>query len=88
MPTKKEIYDIEQENTGVIHLYAEGMFYCAYEKSAYLLCSLIHPFKVSGHFVKTIGDNFLSVGFPQTSLEKWSCGHPVRMAGGYIVEIQ
>lgn len=31
MPTKKEIYDIEQENTGVIHLYAEGMFYRAYD---------------------------------------------------------
>lgn len=34
MPTKKEIYDIEQENPGVIHLYAEGMFYRAYEMSA------------------------------------------------------
>ena len=57
MPTKKEIFDIEKENTGIIHLYSEGMFYRAYEKSAFLLCTLIHPFKVSCHFVKTIGDN-------------------------------
>ena len=82
MPTKKEIYDIEQTNTGVIHLYPEGMFYRAYEKSAFLLCTVIHPFKVSGHFVKTIGDNLLSVGFPQSSLEKWSCGYHVREVVG------
>ena len=79
---------MEQGNLGVIHMYAEGMFYRAYEMSAYLLCSLVHPFKVSCHFVKTIGDNLLSVGFPQSSLEKWSSGHPVRkvVGGRYILE--
>ena len=72
MTTKKEIYDIEQKNEGVVHLYAEGMFYKAYERSAFLLCTLFHPFKVSCRFVKTINDNLLSVGFPQSSLSKWS----------------
>ena len=84
MLSKKEIYEIEQENPGVIHLYAEGMFYRAYEKSAYLLCALIHPFKVSCHFVKSIGDYLASVGFPQSSLDKWAGGREIvsNFAGG------
>ena len=35
--THKEIIDIEQENTGYINLHLEGMFYKAYEQSAFAL---------------------------------------------------
>ena len=53
------------------------MFYKAYERSAFYLCELIHPFKVSGHFVKSAEAFLISVGFPQSALEKWTSGRPV-----------
>jgi len=77
MLSKKEIYDLEQKNPGVIHLYAEGMFYRAYEQSAFLLCQFIHPFKLSCRFVKSVGDFLTCAGFPQTSVGKWADGRKV-----------
>ena len=75
--TKRDIYESEKKNPGVIYLYPEGMFYRAYEMSAFYLCKLVLPFKVSGHYVKSAGAFIVSVGFPQATLEKWSTGHPV-----------
>lgn len=45
--TKLEICAIEDTNPGVVYLYSEGTFYKAYQQSAWLLCSRVHPFKVS-----------------------------------------
>lgn len=75
--TKKEIYDIEQQNDGKVYLYPEGMFYKAYDRSAYLLCLLVRPFKVSVRPLKGIDGPLLSVGFPMMSLEKFSNGAQV-----------
>lgn len=61
------------------------MFYRAYERSAYLLCRLVHPFKVSCHFLKTVNDNIVSVGFPQTSLEKWKGERDVSSFPGGVI---
>lgn len=75
--TKLEIYKAEQNNTGTVILYLEGKFYKAYERSAWLLCTLVHEFKVSCGYVKTVSDYLASIGFPFESLEKWSGGKPV-----------
>lgn len=83
MPTKKEVYDLEQSNDGkVIHLYPEGMFFRAYEQSAFLLCEYVHQFKVSCHYVKKVNDCLSTVGFPQTSLAKWAAGFSVTDMSG------
>lgn len=74
MPTKLEIYASEQANGGDIVLYLEGMFYKAYEKSAFLLCTKVHPFKVSSRPLKGLDEPLVSVGFPFASLGKFSEG--------------
>ena len=72
--TKLEICAIEDANPGQVYLYPEGAFYKAYQKSAWLLCTRVHPFKVSARSLKGLDGPLLSVGFPQSSLDKFSAG--------------
>lgn len=67
--TKLEIFNLEQDNPGNVYLFLEGTFYKAYERSAYLLCKHVQPFKVSSRIIKDIPGPLVSVGFPKTSLE-------------------
>ena len=72
--TKLEICAIEDANPGQVYLYPEGAFYKAYQKSAWILCTKVHPFKVSSRSLKGLEGPLLSVGFPQSSLDKFSAG--------------
>ena len=72
--TKLEICAIEDANPGRVYLYPEGAFYKAYQKSAWLLCTRVHPFKVSVRPLKGLDGPLLSIGFPQSSLDKFSAG--------------
>lgn len=72
--TKLEICAIEDTNPGQVNLYLEGSFYKAYQQSAWLLCSKVHPFKVSARSLKGLNGPLLSVGFPMSSLDKFSGG--------------
>ncbi len=72
--TKLEICAIEDANPGQVYLYPEGAFYKAYQKSAWLLCTQVHPFKVSARPLKGLDVPLLSIGFPQSSLDKFSAG--------------
>ena len=72
--TKLEICAIEDDNPGQVYLYPEGAFYKAYQKSAWILCTKVHPFKVSSRSLKGLEGPLLSVGFPQSSLDKLSAG--------------
>lgn len=70
--TKREIFNLEQDNPGNVYLFPEGMFYKAYEQSAYLLCKHVQAFKISSRIIKDIPEPIISIGFPMTSLEKFS----------------
>lgn len=72
--SKLEICAIEDANPGQVFLYPEGSFYKAYQKSAWLLCTKVHPFKVSARQLKGLDGPLLSVGFPMSSLDKFSAG--------------
>lgn len=72
--TKRELFNLEQDNPGNVYLFPEGMFYKAYERSAYLLCKYVQAFKVSSRIIKDIPEALVSVGFPMASLEKFSQG--------------
>ena len=72
--TKLEICAIEDANPGQVNLYREGSFYKAYQKSAWLLCTQVHPFKVSVRSLKGLDGPLLSVGFPISSLDKFAAG--------------
>ena len=72
--TKLEICAIEDANSGQVYLYPEGAFYKAYQKTAWILCTKVHPFKLSSRLLKGLEAPLLSVGFPQSSLDKFSAG--------------
>lgn len=44
----------ESKNTDRIYLYREGVFYKAYERSAYLFVKHIKPFMVKKRLVKSV----------------------------------
>jgi hypothetical protein len=69
--TKQEIINFEQAAKGAtITLVKEGMFWRAYEQSAYLFSKLFWPdLKVNGGFVKAVGQEVFYVGFPDASLQ-------------------
>lgn len=63
-----EILSLEQENHSSIYFYREGVFYKAYEQSAYLFVHHIKPFQVKKRYVKSVKREVISVGFPTNSL--------------------
>ena len=62
--TQKEIFEREKSNTGFIYLYREGIFWKAYEKSAFRLIREVVEFKPLKKYIKTIDAEIISVGFP------------------------
>ena len=52
--TFKEIIERENQNTDSVWLYREGMFMKAYERSAFFAHTLIHEFKLSKRYIKTV----------------------------------
>lgn len=63
-----EILSLEQENHSSIYFYREGVFYKAYEQSAYLFVHHIKPFQIKKRYVKSVKREVISVGFPTNSL--------------------
>lgn len=72
--TKLEICSLEGANQGQVYLYPEGAFYKAYQQSAWLLCTKVHPFKVSARPLKGLDGPLLTVGFPMSSFDKFARG--------------
>jgi hypothetical protein len=75
----QEITTIEDQNTGEIHLHKEGMFWKAYQQSAYLFTREVKAFKVSKKWVKAVGREVAGFGefqpwsfkaFPNVSFER------------------
>ena len=58
---------IEYEDGQLVHLWKEGVFWVAYEQSAYLV-SQVKKLKPTKKYVKTAGREVVSVGFPSSVL--------------------
>ena len=71
MPKIEEIlrYDRSREPDNLV-LFLEGKFWKAYERSAYVLTRL-YGFKPTKRYIKLIGEEVISVGFPEESLPKY-----------------
>ncbi len=66
--TSRQFITAEASNTDRIILYREGLFWKAYERSAYALCSQIRPLKPTRKVLKNLGGgDLVSVGFPVAS---------------------
>lgn len=81
MPTIKDILQEERnrENTELV-LFLEGKFWKAYERSAYALMQM-YNFKPTKRFIKLLGEEVISVGFPQEQLAKYLAGAVVDASG-------
>ncbi len=60
------------ESFNDIHLFQEGSFLRAYELSAWLCSRFIHAFSPTKRLHKASNKEFVFVGFPLTSLDKWT----------------
>jgi len=66
--TSRDFIAAEATNTDRIILYREGLFWKAYERSAYALCSQVRPLKPTRKVLKALrGGDLISVGFPSAS---------------------
>lgn len=69
--TLQEQLEREKSNVDRVFLTPEGLFYKAYERSAYILNTQYAPLKPARVKVKYLGGaDVVSVGFPKTSLSK------------------
>ena len=66
MTIKEKIQASGSSTTG-IHLFKEGVFWTAYEQSAYLICQ-VKQYKTTKKIVKIIGQEVVSIGFPDGAL--------------------
>ena len=88
----KEILEKESardslQQCAVIHLFREGTFYRAYEWSAWLCVHFFTELKVTHRVLKS-GEDFVFVGFPLTSIERFTpVGATVSPAGEKCVEM-
>ncbi len=68
--TTRELLHSEADNRDRIVLYREGLFWKAYERSAFAVCTQIRPFKPTRRAIKSAGGaHLVSIGFPVTSEE-------------------
>lgn len=87
--TLKEIFDIEQGNSELVYLYSEGLFWKAYEKSAFRMVRYVGKFKETKRFIKYLGTDIISIGFPKAGEEKFLAAATIekREETGMIVRI-
>lgn len=73
--TTKEIITSEEGNLGEIRLHREGIFWRAYERSAYMLTTQVRQLKVLTRTVKAAGNATVAyVGFPMASYDSFAAG--------------
>jgi hypothetical protein len=59
---------IHHTDTFAVNLYKEGVFWMAYEQSAYAVCQ-IKPYIARKKYVKAVSAEIVSMGFPNNVLE-------------------
>lgn len=69
---------LETVNTGVVHLWLEGMFWKAYERSAYIFCQRVNDYKPYKKWIKAVGGEVVAIGFPTKAFD--------RLVDGRVVE--
>lgn len=87
MPSIKEKLKFEERNERTVRLWPEGAFYKAYERSAYLFVSQVRSYEVRRLFVKSIGQDVMSIGFPQTVLTSLDMPHEKSADGAVVLQL-
>jgi hypothetical protein len=71
MASLQEIIELEIPASDRIHLYLEGIFWKAYQRSACRMVEKNGKLKVSKKHIKSLGQDVVSIGFPDASLSKY-----------------
>ncbi|MEA3452096.1 MAG: hypothetical protein U9Q83_09375 [Bacteroidota bacterium] len=66
----QDILELEKNNTNNIILHKEGIFWRAYEKSAYLFTLYIKEYQITKKFYKNVNTEVVYLGFPKIALEQ------------------
>ena len=66
----EEILHREKNNPGAIYWYKSGIFWRAYDQSAYLTVHHVKAFKIIKRYFKNVGKEVIYLGFPDKSVEK------------------
>ena len=61
---------LETVNAGVVHLWLEGMFWKAYERSAYIFCRRVNDYKPYKKWIKAVGGEVVAIGFPTKAFDR------------------
>lgn len=64
------ILTLENSTTDGIHLYLEGIFWKAYEQSAWRFVRHVCSYKPTKRHIKSLGQDVVTVGFPSAGLQK------------------
>lgn len=86
MPNLSEILQKECTNTHTVYFYREGVFYKAYDRSAYLFVKFVKPFQIKKRMVKSVKQEVVSIGFPTNSLVNYFSSDKIREKGN-IAEV-
>lgn len=70
------ILTLETNTPSGIHLHLEGIFWKAYEQSAWRFVRHVRPYLLAKKHIKTVGQDVVSLGFPSIALEKVLAGIP------------
>jgi len=66
----KNIIAKEDNNANSILLFREGIFWRAYERSAFLFITHLKPYRLSKKYYKNVGCEIVFCGFPNTTLDE------------------
>jgi len=81
----EEIANREDRNETQIVLYPEGLFYKAYDRSAFACVSRVSSFKPSKKRIKYCNRDLVSIGFPAAAIGKYFPGAPQPLSDGRVV---
>lgn len=84
MSTIKERIEKERSNTDKIYLYKEGIFYRAYERSAYLWINHICNYEIKCRNIKAVGKVIVYLGFPMSVLENKVKDYNYKFESDYV----
>lgn len=80
--TINEILSSEIPGSGIIRLYPEGIFYKAYEYSAYLFVHHIRSYRLKRRYYKNAATDVVSTGFPMAAFDSLPLPHGATVSDG------
>lgn len=88
MPIITQIISKESENTRNIYFYQEGIFYKAYERSAFAFVTYCKAFRVKRKYYKCLNKEIVSIGFPSAGIERYFPKEKInKNTDGVVVEL-